>query len=45
MRWTETYSDNSTASFSATRNNGDIEQIDPDSPLSQIAFFQRIGFL
>jgi len=44
IRWTETYADNSTASFSASRNNGNVEQVDPEVPLSHLASFSGLDF-
>lgn len=45
FRWTETYADNSTATFSATRNNGDIFQTNaPSNPLTHQAVFSGLDF-
>ncbi|MBD3635841.1 MAG: DUF4249 family protein [Crocinitomicaceae bacterium] len=44
FRWTETYSDMSTASFSATRNNGDVFQSSPDKPGQHGASFAGLDF-
>jgi hypothetical protein len=45
FRWTETYTDLTTASFSISRNNGDKMQTqDPDNPGIQIASFSGLDF-
>ena len=44
MNWTEYYADNSTQNFSATRNNGDKFQLDPEKPLTQNAAFSGLDF-
>lgn len=44
IHWTETYLDNSTKSFSATRNNGDKFQEDPDNPSVQTVSFSGLDF-
>lgn len=44
IRWTETYTDNSTQSFSQTRNDGDVYQANPDQPSIQQASFSGLDF-
>jgi len=44
MRWTDYYNDLTTASFSATFNNGDKDQIDPANPGAQNATFGGLDF-
>jgi len=44
LNWTEFYSDNTNQSFSATRNNGDKEQVNPDVPGGQSASFGGLDF-
>ncbi|MBI3135015.1 MAG: DUF4249 family protein [Bacteroidetes bacterium] len=44
MRWTEYYADNSTQSFSQTRNDGDVYQSNPDQPSAQTASFGGLDF-
>lgn len=45
INWIETYEDLSTASFSATRNNGDVFQTQsPDNPQVQVANFSGLDF-
>ena len=44
FRWTEYYTDLTTASFSATYNNGDKDQLDPDVPGGHSASFGGLDF-
>lgn len=44
VHWTEYYSNSTSKSFSATRNNGDKDQEDPESPGTQIASFGGLDF-
>jgi hypothetical protein len=44
MRWTEYYTDMTSQSFSATRNNGDKEQLDPANPGVQVVSFSGLDF-
>ena len=44
MNWTEHYADGSQASFSATRNEGDIIQERPSSPAAQTPTFSGLDF-
>lgn len=44
VRWTEYYEDLTSQSFTATRNNGDKEQEDPDEKGIQVASFSGLDF-
>ena len=44
FNWTETYEDLTTASFSATRNDGDYLQFKPSSPSIHIPTFSGLDF-
>ncbi|MEX1001129.1 MAG: hypothetical protein WDZ35_03360 [Crocinitomicaceae bacterium] len=44
LKWTETYSDLSTASFEMTRNNNDVVKDKPSNPLTHQALFQGVDF-
>lgn len=44
VRWTEYYTDGTSKNFSATRNNGNKDQEDPDKPSTQTAAFSGLDF-